>query len=99
MPAEIGALTSLKYLNLMGNQLEELPQSIGQLSRLYRLGLKSNALRRWAQRYASLCCRSAARPPRWLQGWVPSAGLYTCRTAALALSAGSFTQAKQTEPS
>lgn len=33
-----------RYLNLMGNKLVLLPDSIGNLKSLYRLGLKDNVL-------------------------------------------------------
>ena len=36
LPAEIGSLQDLKYLNVMGNNLRSLPSEIGQLANLSR---------------------------------------------------------------
>jgi len=36
LPAEIGALQELKYLNIMGNSLRSLPPEMGQLAKLSR---------------------------------------------------------------
>ena len=36
LPAEIGSLQDLKYLNVMGNRLRSLPPEIGQLAKLSR---------------------------------------------------------------
>ena len=36
LPAEIGSLQDLKYLNVMGNSLRNLPTEIGQLTKLSR---------------------------------------------------------------
>ena len=44
VPAEIGQLTSLRQLNLDGNQLTSLPAEIGQLTSLTRLDLHGNQL-------------------------------------------------------
>ena len=42
LPAEIGKLTSLKVLDLRGNQLTSLPAEIRQLTSLERLNLSDN---------------------------------------------------------
>lgn len=42
LPLEIGRCTNLVYLNAMANRLEAIPDEIGNLCSLYRLGLKSN---------------------------------------------------------
>ena len=44
MPAEIGQLTSLRELNLGGNQLTTVPAEIGQLTALQVLYLGDNQL-------------------------------------------------------
>ena len=44
VPAEIGQLTSLKWLNLRGNQLTSVPAEIGQLTSLEELKLHGNYL-------------------------------------------------------
>ena len=44
LPAEIGQLTSLKELFLIGNQLTSLPAEIGQLTSLTELNLGGNPL-------------------------------------------------------
>jgi leucine-rich repeat protein SHOC2 len=44
VPAEIGQLTSLRLLNLRGNQLTSLPAEIGQLTFLTELNLNDNQL-------------------------------------------------------
>ena len=44
VPAEIGQLTSLRVLQLGGNQLTSLPAEIGQLTSLERLDLRDNQL-------------------------------------------------------
>ena len=44
LPTELCCLTNLANLNLMCNQLEELPERFGDLTGLKLLGLKSN---RW----------------------------------------------------
>lgn len=46
MPAHLFDLTALRTLNLMGNQLERLPEALGNLRHLRLLGLKSNKVRR-----------------------------------------------------
>lgn len=50
----IGALTSLKYLNIMNNNLSSLPESLGNLGALCRLGLKSNALTNLPESFGGL---------------------------------------------
>jgi leucine-rich repeat protein SHOC2 len=44
VPAELGQLTSLRLLNLHGNQLESVPAEIGQLTSLEGLYLCNNQL-------------------------------------------------------
>ena len=44
MPAEIGSLTSLKWLGLSSNRLTSVPTEIGQLTLLQRLYLYNNQL-------------------------------------------------------
>ena len=44
MPAEIGQLTSLRELSLLGNELTSLPAEIGQLTSLRELDLRENQL-------------------------------------------------------
>lgn len=42
LPAGLGRCGALRLLNCMANQLPAVPPQLGRLSRLYRLGLKSN---------------------------------------------------------
>lgn len=54
MPADVGQLSSLTYLSLLGNQLTTLPPSLGQLTGLRTLDVSLNLLQQLPDEIGSL---------------------------------------------